>query len=142
MNNSYVQAQQKRRNFIAQNSASTFSGSRHGFHAAVIPLVLFLAPVTDVGPEPHSTTAATTNHWFAPPRGVYCLSSFLYSACDEYTVLHCSSTVPQDSRSSNSVVVLQNHIAEALFPSSFSCAEFKLDSAPLFFSKDKGASGP
>lgn len=29
---------------------------------------LLLAPITEVGPERHSTTAPTTNHWFAPPR--------------------------------------------------------------------------
>lgn len=31
---------------------------------------LLLAPVTEVGLEPHSTTAATTNHCFALPRGL------------------------------------------------------------------------
>lgn len=49
-----------------------FSGSRHSFHAAVIPLVLSFGASSRSGTrpsttDPPSTTAATADHCFAPP---------------------------------------------------------------------------
>lgn len=115
-----------------------FSGSRHSFHAAVIPLVLSFGASNRSGTRPSTTDPLVLQLLqlitALPIPAVLCLLFILlFILCDEYTALHCSSPVPQDSRHSNPVAVLQNHIAETLFPSSFPCAQLKLGSAPLLF---------
>lgn len=115
-----------------------FSGSRHGFHAAVIPLVLSFGTSNRSGTRPSTADPPAVQMLqmirALPLPAVLCLLFILlFILCDEYTVLHCSSPVPQDSRHSNFVAVLQNHIAETLFPSSFPCTQLKLVSAPLLF---------
>lgn len=102
------------------------------------PLYSLLAPVTEVGPDPVLQTPPVLQLLqlitALPLPAVLCLLFILlFILCDEYTALHCSSPVPQDSRHSNPVAILQNHIAETLFPSSFPCAQLKLGSAPLLF---------
>lgn len=115
-----------------------FCGSRHGFHVAVIPLVLSCGTSNRSRTRPSITNLPVLQLLklitALPLPVVLCLPFILlFILRDEHTVLHCSSPVPQDSRHSNSVAVLQNHIAETLFPSSFPCAQLKLGSAPLLF---------
>lgn len=115
-----------------------FSGSRHAFHAAVIPLVLSFGTSNRSGIRPSTTDPPVLQMLQLisafPLPGVLCLLFILlFVLCDKYTILHCPSPVPQDSRHSNCVAVLQNHIAETLFPSSFPCVQLKLGSAPLPF---------
>lgn len=73
MNNSYVLAQQKRlqRKLHCTEFSKNFLWQQTWFSCCCdSPDTLLLAPVREVGPEPHSTTAATSNYWFAPPRGL------------------------------------------------------------------------
>lgn len=110
----------------------------------MIPLVLSFGTNNRSGARPSTTDPPSTADppvlqmlqliSALPLLGVLCLMFILlFVLCDKYTILHCSSPVPQDSRHSNSVAVLQNHIAEILFPSSIPCAQLKLGSAPLLF---------
>lgn len=119
-----------------------FSGSRHGFHAAVIPLVLAFGASNRSGTDSPVVQMLQLISALALPAVLCLLFILLFVLCDEYTILHCSSPVPLDSRHSNSVAVLQNHIAETLFPSSFPCAQLKLVLLLSSSSQDKGASGP